>query len=242
MISTTNAGLYTLQSLAIAQGFNKWIYELIKPWVKGSVLELGSGIGNISNQILSKHTDVSLSDSNSEYLIYLRQHFQNQNSLANIFELDLIHPAFEVQYKHLYGQFNTLIASNVIEHIEDDQLAITNALKLLKQGGTFIMVVPAHPSLFNRLDKQLDHYRRYTITRLDQCFKKRDGFILERKHFNVPGAIAWFITGTLLRFESIKPWQVSAFEYIVPLSKWITKHINLNFGLSILLVYKKAGS
>lgn len=241
MTSASNTGFITLQSLANAKGFNKWIYELIKPWVAGKILELGSGIGNISNQLISNHTNVSLSDINGEYLSFLKQQFIDLKNLVNIFELDLMHPVFDHQYRHLIGQFNTLIASNVIEHIQDDYLAITNAIKLLQPGGTFIMLVPAHPVLFNRLDKQLDHHRRYTLNRLDQCFQDRDGIIVEKMHFNVPGALAWFISGSLLKCESIKPWQVSMFEYVVPLSKWISKYFKLNFGLSILFVFKKGG-
>ena len=55
---------------------------------------------------------------------------------------------------------------NVIEHIEDDIIALKNAFKLLKPGGTLILEVPAGPSLYDQYDAELNHFRRNSATEL----------------------------------------------------------------------------
>lgn len=39
----------TLNTIALAHRFNHWMYCSIKPFCKGKILEIGSGIGNISD-------------------------------------------------------------------------------------------------------------------------------------------------------------------------------------------------
>ena len=43
--ATDNAGHKALKSMSHARAFNKWMYEAIRPFVVGEILEIGSGIG-----------------------------------------------------------------------------------------------------------------------------------------------------------------------------------------------------
>jgi hypothetical protein len=58
---------------------------------------------------------------------------------------------------------------NVLEHIENDVLALKKAFQLLKPGGKLIIEVPAGPSLYDAYDAQLQHFRRYSA---DELLKK----------------------------------------------------------------------
>lgn len=58
--------------------------------------------------------------------------------------------------------FNVVIASDVLEHIEDDVAAVSEIGRVLRRHGTAIISVPAHPWLFSEHDEGLHHYRRYT--------------------------------------------------------------------------------
>ena len=50
-------GLETLKALAASNNFNRWIYDTIKPYTGGRILEIGSGIGNISQFFLQDGAD-----------------------------------------------------------------------------------------------------------------------------------------------------------------------------------------
>jgi SAM-dependent methyltransferase len=58
--------------------------------------------------------------------------------------------------------FDAVVASDVLEHIEDDRSAVAEVVRVLKPGGAFIFSVPAHPWLFSEHDSALLHFRRYT--------------------------------------------------------------------------------
>ena len=113
-------GEETLKSMSHADKLNEWMYMQIKPFVKGKVLEVGSGIGNISQYFIRDNLDIELSDIRDQYLKFLECRFDSNK----VHKLDLVNPNFEKEYSHLIGQFSLVFALNVIEHIENDKLVI----------------------------------------------------------------------------------------------------------------------
>jgi ubiquinone/menaquinone biosynthesis C-methylase UbiE len=59
-------------------------------------------------------------------------------------------------------QFEAVIALNVLEHIEDDTVALENMARLLKPGGILVLEVPQGPNLYDYFDAYLRHFRRYS--------------------------------------------------------------------------------
>lgn len=66
--------------------------------------------------------------------------------------------------------FDCVIVSDVLEHIEDDSLAMDEIIKVTKPGGLIVASVPAIRFLFSPHDLALKHYRRYSRRELlDLC-------------------------------------------------------------------------
>ena len=59
------------------------------------------------------------------------------------------------------GAFDAVVASDVLEHIEDDLAAVSEIARVLRPGGAAIISVPAHQWLFSEHDVALHHFRRY---------------------------------------------------------------------------------
>ena len=59
--------------------------------------------------------------------------------------------------------FDLVIASDVIEHIKDDVLAIKNLWSFVKPGGMMLITVPAHAHLYGKRDEKWGHFRRYDM-------------------------------------------------------------------------------
>src|SRR5215213_8155768 len=116
-------GKETLQSIAVASRFNEWMYRTIKPYCKGRILEIGSGIGNISAFFIRDGFPIVLSDLNKDYCQLLHQQFEGEPGCQGITELDLVHPDFDQIYAAYLSSFDTVIALNVIEHIQDEAAA-----------------------------------------------------------------------------------------------------------------------
>ncbi len=75
---------------------------------------------------------------------------------------------------------DVLVMLNVLEHIEDDQLALQKAFNLLKPSGVLIIEVPAGPSLYDSYDAELQHFKRYSSAEL-QVKLTNVGFNIWRK-------------------------------------------------------------
>jgi 2-polyprenyl-3-methyl-5-hydroxy-6-metoxy-1,4-benzoquinol methylase len=232
-------GLETLNVVATADKFNRWMYETILPYCSGDILEIGSGTGNISEYFLREGHRIYLSDIRENYCHLLQQKFKDNPNLIGISELDLVHPEFEKVYAHLIGKFNTVFALNVVEHIENDSLAIANCYKLLKDGGSIIILVPAYQWLYNNFDKELYHFKRYVRKGLSKLLEENKFTIVRAMSFNAFGILGWFVSGSLMRKKIIPSGQMKLYNKLVPVFRLFDHMLFKRVGLSVIAVGKK---
>lgn len=228
-------GLEILNVIEKADRFNEWMYDTIAPHCKGKILEIGSGIGNISQFFVANKQEIVLSDLRDNYCDILKRKFSGNP----VIKMDLVATDFDSNYAELIGTFDTLFALNVVEHIEDDLRAIANCKKLLKKGGTLIILVPAYQSLYNNFDVELEHFRRYTHKTLKSIIVKNELAVKRLFSFNFIGILGWFVSGRILKKKSIPEGQMGLFNLLVPVFKiadWVTFK---KIGLSVICVSEK---
>ena len=63
-------------------------------------------------------------------------------------------------------RFDAITLFDVLEHVEEDELALKQLAQRLKPGGWLLLTVPAYQWLWGRHDLINNHYRRYTLNRL----------------------------------------------------------------------------
>jgi SAM-dependent methyltransferase len=233
---TDPVGLKTLELFSDTRQFNRWMYDQIAPFCKGHILEIGSGIGNISDFLLRDHEEVTLSDVNPVYCRRLEQTFGDRHSLRGIYPVDLAVPDVERSYPRLVGAFDTVVALNVVEHIEDHELAIRNARKLLKAGGGAVVLVPAYRWLYNPLDKELGHFRRYNRRSLSELLSGQHLEVMHTQYFNAAAVPGWWISGSLFRMKEIKSGPLNIYDGLVPVLKLADRLAGRRFGLSVIAV------
>lgn len=236
---TDPSGLQTLERFAQASRFNRWMFETIQPYCKGHVLEVGSGIGNLSHFFLEKNFRLTASDLRDEYINILHNKFGRHPQLAAIRSIDLAIDNFETRFQDLLEQFDTVIALNVVEHIEKDELAISNCKKLLKPGGHLVVLVPAFQVLYNLFDEELGHYVRYNAGSLGELMKSQQLEVIHTRYFNSVGIIGWMINGKLFRRRLIPRRQLQIFDQLVPVIKFIDAITFRKIGLSVLAIGRK---
>ena len=227
-------GIETLEAISIAHNFNRWMYQTISPYCKGKILEIGSGIGNISKQFIQDNRDITLSDIRENYVNELK-------SLApdnQVIQLNLTDSDFETKHKDLFGTYDTVFALNVVEHIKDDGLAIRNIKKLLRSNGNIVILVPAFQFLYNSFDTALEHYRRYTKRTLNNLFDT-DCQIVHTQYFNVFGTLGWFVSGRLLKKKTIPVYQMKLYDRLLFITKNFDRLLLRKFGLSVITVATK---
>lgn len=231
------AGLETLELFAHAGHFNRWMYDAIAPWCTGELLEIGSGIGNMSYFFLEKRTPVVLSDLRTDYCMILERRFGLENE-KGIFRIDLSAADPAAAHPDLYGRFDTVVALNVIEHIEDDGLAIRNCKRLLRPGGRLVVLVPAYQGLYNQLDIELAHFRRYTKKKINALLIREGMEPLHTRYFNTVGIFGWWFAGSLQKRKLISTGQLKLYNKLIPLFRLVDKITRHIAGLSVIAVAK----
>jgi len=232
-------GHLTLDVIAEADNFNRWIYDTIKPYCKGNILEIGSGLGNISRFFVDDNLNIFLSDVRSSYCDMLRKRFSNKANVLGVENIDLVNKNFDTLYANQLGKFDTLFALNVIEHIEDDNLAIVNCKKFLTKSGRLIILVPAYQCLYNQFDRELYHYSRYIKKQMCDLFQINDLTIKSSFYFNALGIGGWFVSGKLTKNKYIPKSQMIFYNRIIPLAKLLDDLVFSKIGLSVIVIGEK---
>lgn len=227
-------GEENLRAIAEAYKFNGWMYQQVKPHCSGRILEIGSGIGNISNFFVRDAADIDLSDIREQYRSHLREKFSTHNTI----DIDIVDPNFEILHANKLGSYDAIFALNVIEHIKDDKLAVLNMTKLLKPGGKIIILVPAYQFLYNGFDVALEHFRRYTQSTLLPIFPSNTSLI-KTWYFNFSGIFAWFLVGSIFKKKTIPESNMRLYNFLTPIFKLADKVMLNKVGLSVIAVYQK---
>ncbi len=213
--------------------YNAWMFDRIRAWIGSQVLEIGSGIGNLSAFLVDRERLV-LTDTREEYLARLRTRFANHSNIS-VAHLYLPHDDRAVG-----GQrFDTIICLNVLEHVEDDITSLAAVRKLLEPKGRLVLLVPALPALYGSIDRALGHHRRYTRAELIAKLE-RTGFRLAHiEYFNLAGIPGWWWAGRVLQRQTIPAGSIKLYDTLVPLFR-LERLIPWRVGQSLIAVGEAA--
>ncbi len=238
-VHSESSGFETLETFSRAPAINRWIYDKISGFAIGQILEIGGGIGNISSFLLRDQPTVSLSDLRPEYCRILEKNFGKDPHLQGIYELDLSLTDFNSRYSELLEKFDTVIALNVIEHIRDDLLAVRNAKALLRKNGKLVLLVPAGQWLYNSLDRELGHFKRYTKKELNDLFESVGLVVTESRYFNAAAILGWWFSGNILQEKIISPSKLNFYNRLVPILRIVDWFVTPFTGVSVISVGTK---
>lgn len=209
--------------------------ELIEAHCGRSVLEIGAGLGEFADGFTSRDRYV-VTDVDPEAVRRMKIRFTNRVEVeAQQFDVD----AGSV----LDEPVESLIAINVLEHIEDDAGALRALATSLQPNGNVILFVPGYMRLYGEFDRKVGHYRRYTPATLrDAC--ERAGLTVEvAKPVNFLGAFAWWAAVRKGGAGAPNPKLVSIYDrFVVPVTRFIEKLVPVPFGQSVLCVARKPGA
>jgi glycosyltransferase involved in cell wall biosynthesis len=215
------SGRASLDAVAEARKFNRWMADTIAPWVGKRVLEIGAGMGNLTRQICAGRKSYTATDYDTEYLEYLRATFRHRPTV-HVHELDATNPR---HYQPFEGSMDTVVCLNVLEHIEDDAGTLQYIRTVLEPGGHLILLVPNGPEAYGSVDAAIGHYRRYTPDKL-KLLLKENGYELDQLlPFNRVSWPGWRFTGQVLKAKTISPSSMRLFDRFVWLWRKIDKQL-----------------
>lgn len=214
----TDAGAEILDRLAHARRFNAWMADTIAPYVGRRVLEIGAGIGNLTRRLAPGRALYVASDIDEEHLARLAARMAHRPKVR-VARVDLGRPE---DFEPLRESVDTVICLNVVEHVEDDLLALRNLRSALAPGGRAIVLVPEGQSIFGELDTVLGHWRRYSEPGL-RAMMEQAGFEVERVFgFNRVTRPGWWFNGRVLKRRTFGRAQLWLFDRLV----WLWRRVD----------------
>jgi SAM-dependent methyltransferase len=171
-----------------------------------------------------------LTDTDQEYRGELRRRFAAEPAVE-VEALTLPDPRAAERFRRY--RLDTVVAFNVLEHIEQDVAALRSIADMLAQGGRAVVLVPAFQSLYGTLDVELGHCRRYTRRSLAAAMTGA-GLTVERVfYFNFAGALGWWLSARVRRQPRIPERQLRIFDALVPMLR-LEDRLPLPLGQSVI--------
>jgi SAM-dependent methyltransferase len=203
-------GSQILARLARAPRFNAWMADTIRPFVGERVLEIGSGTGNLTKQLIPRRQYVA-SDINPLYLHTLEGLGGDKPYLSTQY-CDVT----DLESFPKDGRFDTVVCLNVVEHVDGDVQALRNLRSVLAPDGRAIVLVPSGQALFGTLDEVLGHRRRYSESTLRSAAEAAGFEVKQILKFNRVGSAAWWLNGKVLRRRDFGLLQILMLNALTP--------------------------
>lgn len=211
-------GAQTLHALSAAPRFNRWMADTIRPFVGDRVLEIGSGIGNLTRALVRGRARYVATDISPEHMVRLQSRFPQRPHLEAHY-CDLTKPE---DFTPFSNAMDTVICLNVLEHVDDDVMGLKNIYSILDHGGRAIVLVPEGMSVYGTIDQALGHFRRYSEDELQRKMEAT-GFQVERiVRFNRVSRPAWFVSGRIVKRTALDVNQMRLYDRFV----WLWRKID----------------
>jgi SAM-dependent methyltransferase len=210
-------------------------FELISRHCGDSVLEVGAGLGEFASQFHGLRRLV-VTDLDPEAVGQMAKRFEDRPEVeARQLDLRADLPVIE-------PRVSTVVAVNVLEHIDDDSGALRSLATLVEPGGVIVLWVPGYMQLYGEFDRLVGHVRRYTPATLQSAIEAAGLTCKQVRPVNMLGAMAWWLAVRRGGVERPNPKLVGVYDrFVVPVTKAFEARVRPPFGQSVLAVASVPG-
>lgn len=218
-----------------------WAIKSYCPHFK-SLLEIGCGTGFVLSAIAETYPQATLYG--SEIFVEGLSFAAARVPSAKMMQMD-------ARIIPFHDEFDVIGAFDVLEHIEEDTIVLSQIYSALKPQGYLLLTVPQHPWLWSVVDEYSHHVRRYTAKEIQKKVEGA-GFRLQRSTSFVATLLPLMAASRLrskkVSLENLDPmaeYRLSPSVNSILLSilrveqKLIQRGINIPIGGSRLLVAQK---
>lgn len=226
-----------LELFAEARNWKRYWASFLKPYTRGSVLEVGAGLGGSIPALFNEGVESWLCLEPDARLV------AGIDGAVSAGALPAACKTFTGTTAELAGQssrFDCVLYIDVLEHIEQDRAELALAAKLLKPGGALCVLSPAHQWLYSPFDKALGHVRRYEAEAL-RALTPGGLELVECRYLDSAGMAASLGNRLLLRAEAPSAAQIKFWDRaIVRVSRLLDPLLRYRVGKSVLCVWRRS--
>lgn len=198
---------FEFAALREARNYRAALLRDFAPFLRGSVLEVGAGIGQFTGELRGRPE--------IERLVSIEPDPGFSVKLQNSYpEHEVVRGT--IGDLRIQASWNAIFSVNVLEHIEADREELEIYCRLLKPAqGALCLFVPARPEIYAPIDKDFGHFRRYTAHELRTKLENA-GFTLVRfRYFNFVGYFLWWLSFCLLKKRTFDAPSVRLFDRVI---------------------------
>lgn len=215
--------------------------QLPRKYFKSPVLDVGGG-----NGVFTKYLQNEKIES-----ILLEPGFQGVKNAVKNEVKNIVHSSLK-EADFIDSSISTVVLLDVLEHVKNDEEFLIELNRILTLGGHLIITVPALQSLFSDFDREVGHFRRYSLSQLNKLLQK-SGFSIEYKSYffyflPIPILIGRFIVNKFKKEAKRKStghlskatFAGFCLTLLLLPEQWMIKYkIKIPFGSSCLITAKK---
>jgi SAM-dependent methyltransferase len=204
---TAQTSDFEFAALDGAKNYRNALLEDFADHLRGRVLEVGAGIGQITEALRRNPaiTQLVSIEPDPKFCARLRAAFPGHALVqGTVDDLQSDEP------------WDAILSINVLEHISEDERELAIYRRLLPvEKGTLCLFIPARPEIYSALDRDFGHFRRYTRLELRRKLERAGFQILQLRYYNFIGYFAWWFNFRLLRRRSFGIKTVRFFDRVV---------------------------
>lgn len=215
--SAASNASFEFDALGQAVNYRETLVRHFNPHLRGDVVEVGAGIGQIT-ELLAKQPTVS-----NVYAV------EPDAGFCRMFRQRL--PAVKLTEGTLdaFAQeaADALVSVNVLEHILEDEAELGRYARLLKaRRGMLCLFVPARPEIYAPIDRDFGHHRRYTKPELKRKLRTAGFTEINVRYFNFIGYFSWWLVFRMLGRRHFDTASVRLFDrWIFPPGNWLESNL-----------------
>lgn len=215
-----------------------WIMSYFQPYLRGTIVEYGAGIGTVSRLVRPLVERLSLVEPSVHLAERLKEDFK-ADAAVEVFATPLESHVAGLDAASVDG----FVLVNVLEHIEEDRSAMAEMHRALRPGGHVLLFVPALSWLMSDLDRIHGHFRRYHRKPLVEAMNNAGFQVKVVRYMDLPGAAAWWLLNTIGGAVSFNPHLVAIYDrWVVPLARMVESRFSPPLGKNILVVARRVES
>ncbi len=224
-----------LEVFAHAINWKKYWSSLISAHLRGDVLEAGAGMGTNTSFLKSPQTaSWTCLEPDALLAAQMRENFAADAGLRECrIQIGNTETIIDT------AKFDSILYIDVLEHIADDKAELQRASRLLRSGGSLIVLSPAYSWLYTPFDRAIGHLRRYGKRTL-KASAPPDCRVEKMIYLDSAGLLASSGNRLLLKQSMPTLRQILFWDrYLVRFSRVLDRLVLHGFGKSILGIWTK---
>lgn len=176
-------------AMADMQAYPRYLFDAVSPYLGNRVWEIGVGHGVYTRWLLEAGKTVLATDIDNACIAAVANQLDGRSNLVTA-NVDLTDSASVHAQQSFHA--DSILCFNVLEHIPEDVMALRWLRESVATDAKLGLIVPAHPGLFGKMDREAGHFRRYTRHSLRSTLQQAGWTVDRLRYLNLTGAAGWW--------------------------------------------------